>query len=257
MVFPLPPPVELVPPLMNLLAAQEVNGLTETLLGQGMALATLSVVLLIMVLTGFFGQSGFTRSEVLLLLLAGVAGSIVPATWTDFSLVKIDDVTVAASALGMGIPALISGKVALSSRLRPSEALVGLMVTAFVAYEVSTFDPSRGIIVEHFTLVPLIGALLAVTVKGALDRGSPPLAYFYGSMGVLVGADLLHMPQLIQESSGITTVIGGAGISDAVFLAGAVAVAMDAIIDYYREERERDTDIPGDSLTPKAPGTGG
>lgn len=227
-----------------LLAAPEPSVLAETMLGNGLALTALSLTLLILVLTGTFGRSGFTLPEALALILACLAGSAVPAHWLDLGVATVRSVTFDVNALGVGVPLLVSLKVALSDRLEPSEAAVGLLVAAFVAYEISAFDPSRGIVVDHFTIVPLVGALLAILVKGPTDRGSPPLAYFYGSMGVLVGADLLRVPEIVQSSTGpVTTALGGAGISDAVFLAGLVAVAMDAAIDFYSEEREREAGL--------------
>lgn len=234
-------PGPLAPPL---LAAPDPSVLTETMLGNGLALTALSLTLLVLVLTGTFGRSGFTLPEALVLILACLAGSGVPADWLDLGVASVGSVAFEVNVLGVGVPLLVSLKVALSDRLDPSEALVGLLVAAFVAYEISAFDPSRGIVVDHFTIVPMVGALLAVLVKGPTDRGSPPLAYFYGSMGVLIGADLLRAPEIVGSSSGpVTTALGGAGISDAVFLAGLVAVAMDAAIDFYREDRERSTKI--------------
>lgn len=234
------------------LTERELYLLTEGIFGHSEALVILSAAFLLLVLTGIIGNSGFTFTEVVILVVASLIGGILPPIWQELVLIEVDGVTFTANVLGIGIPLLISAKVALSNRLRPMEALAGLLVIAFVAFEISAYDPSHGIVVDHFTIVPLVGALLAIIIKGPIHCGSPPLAYFYGSMGILIGADLFRLPQIIQDGSGTIISIGGAGISDAIFLAGIVAVAMDAAIDYYtggkapgRENPESETcDLP-------------
>jgi uncharacterized membrane protein len=57
-----------------------------------------------------------------------------------------------------------------------------------------------------------------------LTRGknAAPVAYVSGVLGVLIGADLLHLSAL--GTSGIQIIsIGGAGVFDGIFLTGVVA----------------------------------
>jgi uncharacterized membrane protein len=50
-----------------------------------------------------------------------------------------------------------------------------------------------------------------------------PLAYIGGSIGVLVGADLLNLGKLRELGAPIAS-IGGAGTFDGIFLTGVLAV---------------------------------
>jgi uncharacterized membrane protein len=53
-------------------------------------------------------------------------------------------------------------------------------------------------------------------------RQAPPLAYVAGSMGALIGADLLNLPRIAHIGAPVVS-IGGAGTFDGVFLTGIIA----------------------------------
>ncbi len=48
------------------------------------------------------------------------------------------------------------------------------------------------------------------------------MAYISGVMGTIIGADLLHLPELL-DGRGTYLSIGGAGVFDGIFLVGIVA----------------------------------
>jgi uncharacterized membrane protein len=58
-------------------------------------------------------------------------------------------------------------------------------------------------------------------------RGYAPLvAYFSGTVGVLIGADLLNLPKIVSSEFAGVMSIGGAGVYDGIFLVGIVAVLL-------------------------------
>jgi uncharacterized membrane protein len=57
---------------------------------------------------------------------------------------------------------------------------------------------------------------------------APPLAYIAGSLGTLIGADLLNIGS-IQGLGAPVASIGGAGTFDGVFLSGILAVLLTQI----------------------------
>ena len=60
-------------------------------------------------------------------------------------------------------------------------------------------------------------------------RSNPaPPAYIAGTIGTLIGADLLHLEEMKRTAPGILS-IGGAGVYDGVFLAGLVAAFLAAV----------------------------
>ncbi|MBC7335638.1 MAG: DUF1614 domain-containing protein, partial [Clostridia bacterium] len=65
--------------------------------------------------------------------------------------------------------------------------------------------------------------LLAAACALLLARENPaPVAYISGTMGTLIGADLLNY-RIIRRLGAQAVSIGGAGIFDGIFLVGIVA----------------------------------
>jgi uncharacterized membrane protein len=71
-------------------------------------------------------------------------------------------------------------------------------------------------------LAPAAAALIALMLS---PQQSAPLAYVGGTLGVLIGADLLHLPD-IRKLGAVQAAIGGAGTFDGIFVTGVVAVLL-------------------------------
>jgi Protein of unknown function (DUF1614) len=69
--------------------------------------------------------------------------------------------------------------------------------------------------------------LPAVPEEQIVDRlqAAPPLAYICGSLGTLIGADLLNLGQIQAPGAPIAS-IGGAGRFDGIFMTGILAVLL-------------------------------
>lgn len=71
-------------------------------------------------------------------------------------------------------------------------------------------------------MAPITAALIAAH----LDPGQrAALAYVSGTVGILVGADLLHLDEIRRTGVPVAT-IGGAGSFDGIFLTGLLAVLL-------------------------------
>jgi len=99
-----------------------------------------------------------------------------------------------------------------------------LMVTAIVtALSFAVSQPIKGMgIGMPMLLAPLAAALAAVLVNPGF---SAPLAYIGGTLGVLIGADLLHLKDIPKLATPVAS-IGGAGTFDGVFFTGLIAVLL-------------------------------
>ena len=73
------------------------------------------------------------------------------------------------------------------------------------------------------TLVPPIAAALVAAVVSW--RNAAALAYASGSLGVLIGADLLNLDKLRGLGAPVAS-IGGAGTFDGIFVTGLLAVLL-------------------------------
>jgi uncharacterized membrane protein len=78
--------------------------------------------------------------------------------------------------------------------------------------------PGVGIVVPML-LPPLLAAGVALVLA---FRRAPPVAYVSGTMGTLIGADLLNLGRVVEMGAPMVS-IGGAGTFDGVFLTGILA----------------------------------
>jgi uncharacterized membrane protein len=101
------------------------------------------------------------------------------------------------------------------------EAAVGVVVMTVIVHLLAR--PVHGVGIAIPTLLPPI---LAAAVAWLISRRhAAPLAYISGSMGCLLGADVLNL-YLIQKLGAPIASIGGAGVSDGIFLTGIIAVLL-------------------------------
>jgi len=121
---------------------------------------------------------------------------------------------------GAVIPSLLSLYLVLKNRIW-SAAAVSTLVVTIACYLLAQPVPGIGIAIP--SLVPPI---IASTVALLLARTNvAAVAYVSGSLGTLIGADLLNLGR-IQGLGAPVVSIGGAGTFDGVFLTGIIAVLL-------------------------------
>jgi uncharacterized membrane protein len=135
---------------------------------------------------------------------------------------------------GCIIPLVISAHLLLSSHVSISKSFLGVAVVAAITYYVAEAIPGQGIVLP-FWLSPLLAAVMGLALAGGY-RGSPPLAYISGTIGTLIGADVLSVltpgvlpalsPPELQRATPLVLSIGGAGVFDGIFLTGIIAVLL-------------------------------
>jgi uncharacterized membrane protein len=131
--------------------------------------------------------------------------------------VQQDATIVAINAGGALIPALLS--IYLFFRMHmPGRMLIATAVVALVVNQLARVVPGVGIVVPML-LPPLLAAGVALILA---FRRAPPVAYVAGTMGSLIGADLLNLGRVAEMGAPIVS-IGGAGTFDGVFLTGILA----------------------------------
>ena len=124
---------------------------------------------------------------------------------------------VAINVGGALIPALLS--IYLLERTRMwGRMLIGVIVVSLVVHSLASIVPGVGIVVPIF-VPPLVAAAVALVLA---FRRAPPVAYVSGSMGALIGADILNLGRVAEMGAPVVS-IGGAGTFDGVFLTGIIA----------------------------------
>jgi len=104
------------------------------------------------------------------------------------------------------------------------EGPLATVAVAAICYWLSSPIPGVGIAVPVF--VPAIATTLAALILSR--KHVAPLAYIAGSLGTLIGADLMNFNKLAELDAPVLS-IGGAGTFDGVFLTGIVAVLMASV----------------------------
>lgn len=125
---------------------------------------------------------------------------------------------------GALIPILLSLYLAFKNRL-VAKSVIAIVAVALVTHHLA--QPVRGVGVALPIFIPPIVALICALVLSWRQAG--PLAYIGGSMGTLIGADIMNLGK-IQGLGAPVASIGGAGTFDGVFLVGIVAVLLAALI---------------------------
>jgi uncharacterized membrane protein len=104
------------------------------------------------------------------------------------------------------------------------KAAIATAVIAFVIHSMATPVQGIGIAVPVFAPV-MTTAILAFILS---REYAAPLAYIGGSMGTLIGADLLNLDKISGLGAPVAS-IGGAGTFDGIFLTGILAVLLAGI----------------------------
>src|SRR5215471_13284380 len=111
--------------------------------------------------------------------------------------------------------------------------LIAIAIVAVVIHMLAQPVPGVGIAVPVF--VPL---LVTAVVALLLSRDhAAPLAYIAGSLGTLIGADLLNLGR-IQGLGAPVASFGGAGTFDGIFLTGILAVLIASLRRPHSPEAE-------------------
>jgi uncharacterized membrane protein len=105
---------------------------------------------------------------------------------------------------------------------------VGLIATAVVTAVTHAFaNPIPGLGIAEPVFVPALTTAIAALLLSR--RQAPALAYIAGSLGTLLGADLLNLGK-IQGLGAPVASIGGAGTFDGIFLVGILAVLIASLL---------------------------
>ena len=128
--------------------------------------------------------------------------------------------TLAVNVGGAVIPVLISLYILFKCQV-PFRALLATGFMSVVVFKLAR--PIRGVGIGVPVLVPpLLAALIALILSPA---NAPPVAYISGTLGTLVGADLMNLKKITGLGAPVAS-IGGAGTFDGIFLTGIIAVLL-------------------------------
>lgn len=133
--------------------------------------------------------------------------------------------TIAVNLGGAVVPILISIYLILKwPKLLPEIIMATALMSLFV-HKIAR--PIRGVgIATPALLPPLMAACLGLLFELILHPGAAPIiAYSSGTLGTLIGADLMNLKKISSLGAPVAS-IGGAGTFDGIFLTGLIAVVL-------------------------------
>lgn len=121
---------------------------------------------------------------------------------------------------GAVIPTLLSLYLIAKTNLWGPAVLATAFIT-LVSYRAAKPVPGVGIALPAF-LPPLLAALASIIIAW---NHAPTVAYISGTLGTLIGADILNLKKIGNLGAPVAS-IGGAGTFDGIFLNGILAVLL-------------------------------
>lgn len=210
-------------------------------------LPILAIYIVYLVLTKAFRYLGFSSLEaaiiVLVSFLFGFPIVLFGINISNIALLSYNGWIISISTGGAVIPIIISLYLISKKNIPIKEMLIGVIAVAIISFFVTSPEPSKGIVAHfpYWLLPPFIACLTSIILlRRSFEKGAS-LAYISGIFGVLIGADLLHIPKLLSyppSKLGTSAIIGGAVILDMVFLTGILAVLFYGTIMYRQKVKE-------------------
>ena len=128
---------------------------------------------------------------------------------------------VALNVGGALVPIFFSLYLITTHALNALQLIPAIMIVAAISYSFSRPVKGLGIGMPIF-IAPLTAAITALLIA---PTQSAPLAYVCGTLGVLIGADLLRLKD-IKHMGVPVAAIGGAGTFDGIFFTGIIAALL-------------------------------
>lgn len=219
-----------------------------------LALPLIFIYLFIRITEEAFEQIGFGHWHASLMVFGSVIGSMIDiplhsgviTTYPAFMVglmgtmdvpVSFHPVRLLVNVGGCIVPVLVSIDLLRRHRAPVSTALLGAVVVAILTYTMAEPVPNVGITLPVY--IPPVSAALVAVVLCRGYRTAPAIAYISGSIGTLLGADVMNLltpgvlPALAPPSAyprPLALSIGGAGIFDGIFLTGVMAVLLASLV---------------------------
>jgi len=126
-----------------------------------------------------------------------------PSPWGPLQPPPFTGKTIIAVNVGGGIIPVVFSVYLLTHQPVPAvDALIATAITTTVSYLFSRPIPGLGVGMP-ILVAPVTAALVAVVID---PQHSAPLAYICGTLGVLLGADLLHLPEIRKLGAPVASI---------------------------------------------------
>ena len=213
------------------------------------AFPILAIYIVYLVFTKAFQDMGFSSIEAIIIVFVsfilgyGIIDHYIGFSFANIKLFTYNNWIVGINTGGAVIPIVLSIYLAIKKKIQLKNILFGILVVTIITYSVTRVVPEQGIVspFPYFLLPAIFASLASIFLSWKNHRVAAPLAYISGTIGVLIGADFLHLYELLISSTGAATpaIIGGANVFDMVFITGVLAVIVDGVLMQRQKTKEK------------------
>lgn len=185
-------------------------------------------------------RMGFTDADVALVTVGALAAPVL-----SVPLAVVDGAVFAVNLGGALVPLVLAWRLYHRGHLPLARTVVGAVPVAAVTWAVVDVRAGVGVVAAFpgFLAPPLAALLVGLAAGGLRPDRAGPIALAAGSLGALVGADLVTLPRVLDVAAaapdGSALVVGGGGSFDMVFLAGALGLALSIALTLLTTEAPR------------------
>ena len=209
-------------------------------------LPILALYILYLIFTKAFRYMGFSSLEAIVIVfvsfLFGFEIIVFGFNISNISLFSHGNWRIGINMGGAIIPILLSVYLTIKKKIPLKKILIGIIIVAIIAFLVTRPVENKGIVasIPYAFLPAFFASLVSIFLSWKTFQKAAPLAYISGIIGVLIGADFFHLPELLSYQISETTnaVIGGADVFDMIFMTGVIAVVLDGLIMFRQRSKE-------------------
>jgi len=169
---------------------------------------------------GMFVAVGLSRREMGLLAIGPFAAMLF-----DVPVFISRDYFLAMNIGGAVVPVVLSLHLLWKQQPSLPKTVVGVGMVALATFMVTRVTDLGVVASFPFYLLPsVLAALLALLLCSHRSLAAPAYGYAVATLGVLVGGDLFHLPEIFSQP--FMGSLGGAGLYDMVYIAGLLTICL-------------------------------
>jgi len=199
-----------------------------------------------LILTKAFRYMGFTKIEAIIIIFVSYLFQfdieILGIYISNIYLFTYNKWIIGINMGGAVIPIILSIYMFFKKKLDWKKMIISIAIVSIVTYFITTPDPNKGIVAKiPFAFVPaIVASILSVIFLYKDFKKAAPFAYICGTIGVLIGADVFNLFQLLNFSidKPVNAIIGGANVFDMVFITGIIAVILDGALMFKQRMKQ-------------------
>ena len=169
---------------------------------------------------GMFRAIGLSRQEIGLIAIGPFAAMLF-----DIPVFIYQDYFLAFNVGGALVPIALSVHLIRKHDVGMPRFIVGIGLVAVASFMITRVTDMGVVASFPFYLLPsILAALLALLLVSRRSVAAPGYAYAIATLGVVIGADFFHFPEIFSEP--FMGSVGGAGLYDMVYIAGLLALCL-------------------------------